>query len=92
MIVERDDGQRVTRKISMFYTDYSEDISYRFPKYETAFRYHDCIRDGKLGNAPVQLCDARRMLETVSLIYKGSGGIDPLRTEEPIPQQWYCVK
>lgn len=92
MTVERTDGTLVDREIRMFYTDYSEDISYRFPKYETAFRYHDCIRDGKLGNAPVQLCDARRMLETVSLIYKGSGGADPLRTEEPIPQQWYCVK
>ena len=91
MAVEMADGRKVSRSIRMFYTDYSEDISYRFPKYETAFRYHGCIRDGKLGNAPVQLCDARKMLETVKLIYENSGGIDPLRTEEPIAQSWYCT-
>lgn len=92
MTVEKSSGERIRRDIRMFYTDYSEDISYRFPKYETAFRYHGCIRDGKLGNAPVQLCDARKMLETVALIHQNSGGIDPLRTEEPIPQRWYCTK
>lgn len=92
MTVEMPGGERVERHIRMFYTDYSEDISFRFPKYETAFRYHGCIRDGMLGNAPVQCCDARKMLETVALIHRNSGGVDPLQTEEPIPQRWYCTK
>lgn len=89
--VKRKDGQVLTSQMCLFYTDYTEDISYRFPKYETAFRYHRCITDGFLGNAPVQLCDARKMKETVELIYKNSGGIDPLSDEEQIPPQWYCV-
>ena len=88
--VREEDGQVVNRKLRLFYTDYTEDISYRFTKYETAFRYHRCITDGFLGNAPTQLCSTRKMKETVELIYKNSGGIDPLADEEAIPQKWYC--
>jgi len=90
MTVRRKDGQVVHHPMRLFYTDYTEDISYRFTKYETAFRYHRCITDGFLGNAPVQLCDARKMKETIELIYKNSGGVDPLVDEEAIPQKWYC--
>ena len=79
-----------TRRIRLYYTDYCEDISWRFPKYETAFRYHRCITDGFIGNAPVQLCDAVKMKETVELIFRNSGGKDPLYGEVPIPQNWYC--
>lgn len=88
--VRKQDGQMVESKMHLFYTDYTEDISYRFPKYETAFRYHHCITDGFLGNAPTQLCDAQKMKETIALIYKNAGGIDPLADEAPIPQKWYC--
>ena len=64
--------------------------SLRFTKFDTAFRYHNCITDGFIGNAPTQLCDAKKMKETVELIYKNSGGEDPLSNELPIPQKWYC--
>lgn len=83
------DGQIIRRELHLFYTDYIEDISLRFWKYETAFRYHRCITDGFLGNAPVQLCDAKKMKETVALIYQNSNGTDPLKDEEAIPPQWY---
>ena len=89
--VRRKDGQIVKSKMHLFFTDYTEDISYRFVKYETAFRYHRCITDGLIGNAPTQLCNARKMKETIALIYQNSGGIDPLAGEEPIPQKWYCT-
>ena len=79
-----------TRRITLYYTDYCEDISWRFPKYETAFRYHGCITDGFIGNAPVQLCDAVKMKDAVELIFRNSGGEDPLYGETPIPQKWYC--
>ena len=85
------DGQVVRSEMKLFYTDYTDDISYRFPKYETAFRYHRCIADGFIGNAPTQLCDARKMKETVELIFKNSDGADPLFDEKPIPQKWYCL-
>lgn len=88
--VRRCSGQLVERELALYYTDYIEDISYRFVKYETAFRYHKCIVDGYIGNAPAQLCDARKMKETIALIFKNSGGDDPLRDESPIPPAWYC--
>ena len=88
--VLRKDGSIVRRRMELFLTDYTDDISYRFPKYETAFRYHRCITDGFLGNAPTQLCDARKMTAVIDLIHKNSGGLDPLKGEEPIPQVWYC--
>ena len=82
-------GQTIKRELRLFQTDYTEDISLRFWKYETAFRYHRCITDGFLGNAPVQLCDAKKMKETIALIYQNCGGADPLKDEEAIPPQWY---
>lgn len=87
--VKRANGEVVKSQFRLFLTDYTEDISWRFPKYETAFRYHRCITDGFLGNAPAQLCDAVKMKETIALIYKNCGEKDPLRDEEPIPQKWY---
>ncbi len=82
-------GRIIKRELRLFQTDYTEDISLRFWKYETAFRYHRCITDGFLGNAPVQLCDAKKMKETVALIYQNSDGKDPLKDEEAIPPMWY---
>ena len=67
------------------------DISCRFVKYDTAFRYHGCISDGFIGDAPTQLCDARKMKETIELIYKNAQGIDPLKDEHPILPKLYCV-
>lgn len=90
--VKRASGEVVNCQIRLFLTDYTEDISWRFPKYETAFRYHHCIADGFLGNAPAQLCSAVKMKETIELIYKNCGKNDPLWGEEPIPQKWYCTK
>ena len=90
MTVRRPDGTVIPREILLYHTDYINDLSLRFPKYETAFRYHRCITDGFLGNAPAQLCDARKMKETVELIFSRSGGADPLEGEGAIPQQWYC--
>ncbi len=85
-------GELVKRDILLFKTDYIDDVSLRFVKYETPFRYHGCIVDGFIGNAPTQLCDAEKMKKTIELIYKNSGGIDVLSDEKPIPQKYYCNK
>ncbi len=84
-------GEKFVSKLRLFFTDYTEDISYRFPKYETAFRYHGCITDGFFGNAPTQLCDAKKMKKVIELIYQNSNGSDPLQGEDAIPQKWYCM-
>ena len=73
----------------MFDCDFTDDISERFPKYEQAFRYHRCITDGFVGNAPAQLCDARGMKRVIELIYAKAGGTDPLADERPIAPVLY---
>lgn len=66
------------------------DVSHRFPKYEPAFRWHGCIQDGMIGNAPAQLCSAKKMAEVARLIYDRSGGIDFLgENREVIDEQYY---
>lgn len=87
--VKRLDGKIIDRDIFIYETDYTNDISYRFTKYETAFRYHGAIKDGFVGDAPTQLCDAKKMLDTVRLIFERSHGADPLKDEAPIPPSYY---
>ena len=65
------------------------DVSARYPKYEPAFRFHGCIRDGKLGNAAVQLCDCRKMAEVMALIRERSGGVELLADDRPIDPRFY---
>lgn len=82
-------GETVTGKLRLHRTDFTSDVSLRFPKYETAFRYHGAIVDGFIGNAPTQACDARIMKEVMEKIQKNSGGTDPLADEKAIPPKWY---
>ena len=83
-------GEVIRRKLHTHKTDYTGDVSLRFAKYETAFRYHGAIRDGFLGNAPTQCCDARIMKDVMELIMKNSGGVDPLADEKILPTKLYC--
>lgn len=85
-------GEISKRRLRFFDCSFSEDISLLFPKYDTAFRYHRAIKDGFIGNAPCQLCDAVKLKDTIELIFQNSGGKDPLEYIEPIPQKWYCNK
>lgn len=86
------DGRVTDRVVRMYECSSTNDVSLRFPKYETAFRYHRCIRDGFLGNAPVRLCDAAKMRDVVRLIFQNAEGKDPLATEAAIPPTWFCNK
>ena len=90
VVIKRASGELVHRQIHTHYTDFTKDISLRFPQYETAFRYHGAITDGWIGNAPTQLCDARIMKDTMELILKNCGDVDPLADEKDIPPRWYC--
>ena len=71
------------------FTEGVRDISTGFPKYEPAFRYHGCITDGYVGNAPTQLCSARKMAAVMKLIYQKSGGAELLISQDPIPKEYY---
>ena len=86
--VKRASGETVTRRVYTHRTDYTSDVSLRFTKYEMPFRYHGAIRDGFIGSAPAELCDARIMKDVLELIFKNSG-TDPLVDEKPIPPMFY---
>jgi aminoglycoside 3-N-acetyltransferase len=88
--VKTKSGEIIFSQLKYPHTDYTPDISRRFPQYETAFRYHGAIRDGFVGNAPTQLCDARIMKDTVELIFKNMNGADPLADEAAIDPKLYC--
>lgn len=83
-------GEVVKKRIRAHQTDFTSDVSLRFPKYETAFRYHGAIRDGYVGSAPAQLCDARIMKEVMEKIMINSAGEDPLADEKAILPKLYC--
>ena len=82
-------GEIIPRKIRPHKTSFTSDVSLRFSKYETAFRYHRAITDGFIGNAPAQACNAVIMKETMEKIFKNNCGIDPLADEKLIPPAWY---
>lgn len=89
--VKRPTGEVVEREWYL-YDESAGDLSYRFPKLDTAFRYHEAITDGFIGRAPSQLCDAVKMKNTLELIYKNAEGRDPLADEMPIPPSLYCAE
>lgn len=86
--IRKANGEVVERKLRLFDTDYTSDISDRFIKFDVPFRYHRCGTDGFLGNAPTQLLSARKMKEVMERIYRNSP-TDPLDTENPIDPRYY---
>lgn len=78
------DGREETRLLYCLDEENHPDVSLFFGKFEPAFRYHGCITDGKIGNAPVQLCRARKMKEVIELIYRRSGGEELLGDDAPL--------
>lgn len=88
VVVKTENGEIIKSKIRPHKTDFTSDVSLRFVKYETAFRYHGAIADGFVGNAPTQACDARIMKDVMELIYK-RGKQDPLLDEKSIPPTLY---
>lgn len=82
-------GEILTRRVHCHHTDFTNDISLRFPKYEIAFRYHGAITDGFIGDAPTQACDAVIMKEVMERIFTNSRGVDPLRDESTLSPLLY---
>ncbi len=89
-VIKLASGELVKRQIRLPKADFIRDVSWRFSKYETAFRYHGAITDGWIGNAPTQCCDARIMKDVIERIWSNCGDTDPLGDEKPMPPKWYC--
>lgn len=84
------DGHEEERWMKIHKAEGIRDVSAFYPKYEPAFRYHGCITDGRLGDANVQLCDARGMYEVLRLIRERSGGKELLADDAPLLREYYC--
>lgn len=85
------DGRVEKRYIYWFDSSKVPDVSAYFVKLEPAFRYHGCIIDGHIGNAPVQLCNARKMKEVVELIYKNNNDEELMHDYDPIDESLYRI-
>ncbi len=83
------DGSIEEKQIYPLYAEGIEDVSEQFDNYEPAFRKHGCIADGKLGNANVQLCSARKMKAVMELIYNRSNHKELLADHTPIGEDYY---
>lgn len=63
------DGTVKTQQMHPHRAEGIGDVSLRYPKLEDAFRYYNCIVDGKIGNADAQLCSARGMKAVFEQVY-----------------------
>lgn len=81
-------GEKVAKPLHLIYED-KGDISYHFGKLEPAFRYHHCILDGQVGNAPAQMCSVRKMSRVLELLHERSRNVEFLLDDEPLPLEWY---
>lgn len=84
-----EDGRVEKRHLYWFDESKIPDVSVNFGKFEPAFRYYKCIRDGYIGNAKVQLCSASKMKEVMELIYKRSAGKELLADNQPLDEKLY---
>ena len=83
------DGREELRQIYSHCAEGIGDVSARYPKYEAAFRYHECITDGMIGNAKAQMCRARAMYEVLARIRQRSDGRELMNDDAPIPRALY---
>ena len=83
------DGKREERELFWFDDSEISDVSVYFPKFEPAFRYHGAIADGKVGNANVQICNARKMKEVIELIYNRNNFKELLNNSKPLDKALY---
>lgn len=65
------------------------DISHHFGKLEPVFRHCGCIIDGKIGDANVQLCSAKKMKKALELVHRNSANAEIFLDDVEIPEKWY---
>ena len=82
------EGNRLVKPMHYVFEEYG-DISHYFAKLEPAFRYHNCIVDGMIGEACVQLCNVRKMTEVLAKIHERSNYIEIFLDDKDIPKEWY---
>lgn len=87
--IKHPDGRIEEREIYQLLAEGIEDVSYNYPNYEPAFRYHGCIKDGFIGEAKTEACDAARIYEVMKMIFERSSGRELLAKSLPIDEKYY---
>jgi len=85
------DNREEKRFLRWFDTSKIRDVSVNFGKFEPAFRHYGCIIDGFVGNAPAQMCNARKMKDVIELIYKNSRGEELLADNTALDEALYKI-
>ena len=83
------DGTVEKRYLHWFDETASSDVSQNFGKFESAFRYFNCIQDGILGNAVTQLCSVAGIKKALDIIYKNAGDTELLSDDLPLDESLY---
>lgn len=83
------DGRVVRRDIYQLLAEGIDDVSHQYPNYEAAFRYHGCIKDGYIGDAKAQFCDAVGIYNVMKMIFERSAGRELLSDAAPISEEYY---
>ena len=65
-------------------------VSEYYPNYKEALEYTGAVTYSKLGNALVYVCDARKMTDTVRMLWEKADR-DLCIKSEPIPEKYYKV-
>jgi len=79
----------VQKRLLYWFDETIGDVSTRFGKFESAFKYHGCITEGVIGNAPAKLCRARKIKEVIELIYKRNNYRELLDNDAPLCKSLY---
>ena len=87
--VRLSNGETLKKPLKLIDTHGLGDVSEKFPKFELPFYMNGCIKYGLIGNAKTQLCDAKKMLETVSRIVKRNRYKELLSDDKPISTKLY---
>ena len=84
------DGNEI--KSPPFYTHFTAAsdccVSEYYPNYKEALEYTGAVSYGKLGDALVYICDARKMTDTVKMLWEKTDHDLCIRKEE-IPREYY---
>lgn len=87
--VKYPDGTIVHKTVYPHRAEGIGDVSRRYVKYESAFRFHGAIQDGFIGDAHSQLCSAVKMKAVMELINQRSHGIELFYDDEPLDESLY---
>lgn len=82
------DGRIVDRPMRQHYNPHSNDVSQFFTKFDDAFAHHNAVHIGQLGDAKVQVCNARKCADIFMDILNKSDK-DLCIDDAPIPEELY---